>query len=147
MNLSELKPAKGATKQRKRLGRGRASGHGKTSSRGHKGQKSRSGRKPRLGFEGGQMSILRRVPKLKGFKSINKIKYEIVNLDRLDVFTTTKVISPETMFEKGLIKKPTLKVKVLGDGKVNKAFKVQAHAFSKIAKEKIEAAGGEAKVI
>ncbi len=148
MDLSQLKPADGeANKDRKRVGRGRASGHGKTSTRGQKGQKSRTGRKPRLGFEGGQMPILRRVPKLGGFKNPDKVYYELVNVSRLEGFAASKTITPEVMFEKGLIKKASLKVKVLGHGELKKGLKVEAHAFSRSAIEKIKAAGGEAKVI
>lgn len=146
MDLSQLRPADG-NKDRKRVGRGRSSGHGKTSTRGQKGQKSRSGRKPRFGFEGGQMPILRRVPKLGGFKNPDKLYYELVNVSKLESLAATKTVTPELMFEKGLIKKANLKVKVLGHGELKKGLKVEAHAFSRSAIEKIEAAGGEAKVI
>lgn len=145
MDLSSLKPTEGSTKNRKRVGRGRASGHGKTSTRGQKGQKSRTS--VRVGFEGGQMPLTRRVPKLPGFKNNNKEYFELINIAKLDAFDAKSVVNPDALFEKGLIRKPTLPVKVLGVGDMTKAMTVEAHAFSKTAREKIEAAGGEAKVI
>lgn len=146
MKLHELRPAKGALKGQKRVGRGRSSGHGKTSTRGQKGQKSRSGVGLRPAFEGGQMPLTRRVPKLPGFKSLKKHEYKLVDLDKLSTLGV-KVVSPEVMLEKGLIRKANQKVKILADGEVAKALTVQAHAFSKKAKEKIEAAGGKAEVV
>lgn len=146
MKLHELRPAKGALKSQKRVGRGRSSGHGKTSTRGQKGQKSRSGVGLRPAFEGGQMPLTRRVPKLPGFKSLKKHEYKLVDLDKLSTLGV-KVVSPEVMLEKGLIRKANQKVKILADGEVAKALTVQAHAFSKKAKEKIEAAGGKAEVV
>lgn len=146
MKLHELRPAKGALKSRKRVGRGRSSGHGKTSTRGQKGQKSRSGVSLRPAFEGGQMPLTRRVPKLPGFKSLKKREYKLIDLDKLNALGV-KVVSPAVMLEKGLIRKANQKVKILADGEVAKALTVQAHAFSKKAKEKIEAAGGRAEVV
>lgn len=146
MKLNELKPAEGSLKGRKRVGRGRGSGHGKTSTRGQKGEKSRSGKKLRLSFEGGQMPITRRLPKLGGFKSIKKQEYEIVSLDRLQS-VKSKTVDPKVLFEEKVIKNPTLKVKILADGEITKPITVQAHAFSKKAREKIEAVGGKAEVI
>lgn len=146
MKLEALRPGKGASRGPKRVGRGRGSGHGKTATRGQKGQKSRSGPGLRPGFEGGQMPLTRRSPKLPGFKSMNKTEYRLVNLDRLAALGASKV-DLKVMLDKGLIKKPTEKVKVLADGEILKAVTVQAHAFSKKAVEKIEAAGGKAEVV
>ncbi len=145
MKLHELRPAKGATSKTKRVGRGRASGHGKTSTRGQKGQKARN--TTRLGFEGGQMPLIRRVPKLRGFKNPDKLYYELVNVGDLNNFKAGAAIDPEILCGQGLIKKAELKVKILGDGAVDKALTVKAHAFSKTAREKIEAAGGRAEVL
>lgn len=146
MKLNELRPAKGAVKSRKRVGRGRSSGHGKTATRGEKGQKSRSGVGLRPAFEGGQMPLTRRVPKLPGFKSLKREEYKLIDLDKLNALGV-KVVNPTVMLEKGLIRKADQKVKILADGEVAKALMVQAHAFSKKAKEKIEAAGGKAEVV
>lgn len=146
MKLSELRPAKGAVKNRKRLGRGRSSGHGKTATRGQKGQKARSGVGLRPAFEGGQMPLTRRIPKLPGFKSLKKTEYKLIDLNKLNELGA-KVVSPALMLKKGLIKKASQKVKILADGEVTKDLTVQAHAFSKKAKEKIEAAGGKAEVV
>ncbi|MBO8131460.1 MAG: 50S ribosomal protein L15 [Candidatus Marinimicrobia bacterium] len=143
--LSSLKPAQGSVEKRKRVGRGDASGHGGTSGRGHKGEMSRSGSKRRAWFEGGQMPLYRRIPK-RGFKSINKIEYQIVNIrdiERIDA----DVIKIVDLKEKGLIKTLNKPVKILGDGEIKKAVTIYANAFSKSAKEKIEKAGGKAEVI
>ncbi|MGI6702704.1 MAG: 50S ribosomal protein L15 [Clostridia bacterium] len=146
MKLHELKPAQGAKRKAKRVGRGMSSGHGKTSGRGHKGQKSRSGGGVRPGFEGGQMPLQRRIPK-RGFTNIFKKEYSVVNLERLNMFEEGSVITPELMAEQGLVKKPSERIKVLGDGELGKALTVRAHKFSKTAAERIEAAGGKAEVI
>lgn len=146
MKLSELKPAESSLQGRKRVGRGRGSGHGKTSTRGQKGEKARSGKKLRLGFEGGQMPITRRLPKLGGFKSIKKQEYEIISLGRLESLKI-KTVDPKVLFEEKVIKNPDLKVKILAGGEVTQPITVQAHAFSKKAREKIEAAGGKAEVL
>lgn len=143
MNLSNLKPAEGSTKNSKRIGRGTGSGRGGTSTRGHKGAKSRSGYSKKIGFEGGQMPIQRRLPKF-GFKSLNRVEYKPVNLDVLqrlaDENGVTK-IDIEYLKSVGYISSRDL-VKVLGNGKLSAKIEVEAHAFSKSAEEAITAAGG-----
>jgi large subunit ribosomal protein L15 len=138
MRLHELSPAKGSKHAKKRLGRGPGSGTGKTAGRGEKGQKSRSGYSRRDGFEGGQMPLVRRVPK-RGFTNIFKVEYAVVNLAQLADFDGD--VTPEVLVSRGLVRsgKP---VKVLGDGEIGKALKVTANKFSKSARAKIEAAGG-----
>ena len=141
MRLHELSPAKGSKHAKKRVGRGPGSGLGKTAGRGEKGQKSRSGHSQRLGFEGGQMPLIRRVPK-RGFTNIFKTEYAVVNLSQLAELPSEMTdVTPETLAERGLVRsgKP---VKVLGDGEIGKALKVTANKFSKSARAKIEAAGG-----
>ena len=142
MDLGHLKYAEGSKKKRKRVGRGPGSGHGKTSCRGHKGQKSRSGAKSRSWFEGGQMPLQRRVPK-RGFTNIFRREFQVINIGDLDRLNNDK-ISPEVLLEARLIRKKNVLLKILGDGEVTKAFEVSAHAFSKSALEKLEAAGGKA---
>jgi large subunit ribosomal protein L15 len=145
--LHNLKPASGATKKRKRIGRGPGSGTGKTAGRGHKGQRSRSGYSRRYGFEGGQMPLVRRIPK-RGFTNIFRVGYQVVNLRDLDrVFASGDVASIETMAEKGLIRGGSKPVKVLAAGELGKKLTVQAHAFSKNAQAGIEAAGGSCEVV
>jgi len=145
MRLEELKPAPGARKKVKRIGRGVGSGHGKTATKGHKGQKARSGGVKGPGFEGGQMPLQRRLPK-RGFTNIFKKAYAEVNLRDLAGMTGT--VTPESMAEQGLVKKRDVKaVKVLGVGDVKAAITVRAHKFSKSAMDKIQAAGGKAEVI
>lgn len=143
MNLSNLTPAKGSNKTRKRIGRGTGSGRGGTSTRGHKGAGSRSGYKTKIGFEGGQMPLQRRVPKV-GFKSINRVEYVGVNLHVLqslaEKFNLT-AIDFDTLKDHGLVSKNDL-VKVLGRGELNAKLEVKAHAFSTTAQKAIEAAGG-----
>lgn len=146
MRLHDLKPAEGARRDRKRVGRGIGSGLGKTSGRGHKGQKARSGGGVRPGFEGGQMPLTRRLPK-RGFTNIFKKEYAIVNLDALNKFEDGSTITPELLIETGIIKSIKDGVKILGDGELNKKFTIQAHKFSKNAIEKIQAVGGKAEVI
>jgi large subunit ribosomal protein L15 len=145
MDLSNLKPAKGATKKRKRIGRGQGSGHGGTSTRGHKGAKSRSGYSSKPGFEGGQMPLYRRVPKF-GFKNMNRVEYRGINVDVLqklsDEFKVT-AIDVDFLISKGLANKKDL-VKILGRGKLNAKLEVKAHGFSKTAVTAIEANGGVA---
>jgi len=143
-NLSTLRPPKGATANRKRVGRGMGSGMGKTSTRGHKGQRSRSGSRMMRGFEGGQMPLHRRLPK-RGFTNIFRTEYQVVNLDRLAELGETN-ITPELMVKNGLAGKNDL-IKVLGDGELKSALTVQAHKFSKSAQEKITKAGGKAEWI
>ncbi|MFA5649748.1 MAG: 50S ribosomal protein L15 [Proteiniphilum sp.] len=143
MNLSNLKPAKGATKTRKRIGRGPGSGKGGTSTRGHKGQKSRSGYARKVGFEGGQMPLQRRVPKF-GFKSLNKVEYKAINLDTLQELATAREITKittEVLADAGLVARKH-RVKILGRGSLTAKIEVEAHAFSKSAEEAITSAGG-----
>ncbi|RMF58987.1 MAG: 50S ribosomal protein L15 [Calditrichaeota bacterium] len=142
MDLGNLKPASGAVKRRKRIGRGQGSGYGGTSGRGHKGQRSRSGSKIKPWFEGGQMPLQRRLPK-RGFTNIFKKEYQIVNLKQLERIKKATEINPDVLFEAGLIDKRDAAVKILGDGDVGKALTVSAHAFSASAQEKIEKAGGK----
>ncbi|MDP4664200.1 MAG: 50S ribosomal protein L15 [Salibacteraceae bacterium] len=149
MDLSNLEPAKGSVKSKnKRLGRGEGSGSGGTASRGHKGAKSRSGYSKKIGFEGGQMPLQRRVPKF-GFKNPNRVEYHGVNLDtiqRLAEENKVTEITPAFLREKSIIGKSDL-IKILGRGEVSSKLTVEAHAFSKTAKENIEAKGGSTKVI
>ena len=146
MKLHELKPAAGSTTAPKRLGRGPGSGLGKTSGKGHKGAKARSGGGKRAGFEGGQMPLVRRIPK-RGFTNIFSIEYETINVERLDVFEDGTVVTPELLLQKGLIKKIRDGVKVLGSGDVTRKLTVKASKFTGSAKQKIEAAGGKAEVL
>ena len=143
MKLHELSPAKGSKHTRKRLGRGPGSGTGKTAGRGEKGQKSRSGHTHRPGFEGGQMPLVRRVPK-RGFTNIWRTEYTVVNLsqlEKLDATTGGDEVTPDLLVARGLARRGR-PVKVLGVGEVGRAYKVKAHRFSKSARAKIEAAGG-----
>ena len=143
MNLSNLKPAAGSVKTRKRIGRGAGSGLGGTSTRGNKGAKQRSGYKKKIGFEGGQMPIQRRLPKF-GFKNINHVEYKAINLSTLDALATAKSLTKidvQALHEAGLVAKKDL-VKILGNGALSVALEVTVHAFSKKAEEAIVAAGG-----
>ncbi|RYY36364.1 MAG: 50S ribosomal protein L15 [Sphingobacteriaceae bacterium] len=143
MNLSNLKPADGSTKNRKRIGRGTGSGRGGTSTRGHKGAGSRSGTSTKVGFEGGQMPLQRRVPKV-GFKNPNRVEYVSINLDALQGLAdkySVSAIDFETLREHGLASKNDL-VKILGRGELKAKLEVKAHAFSATAQKAIEAAGG-----
>ncbi len=143
MDLSNLKPAEGSTKTRKRIGRGQGSGRGGTSTRGHKGAKSRSGYSRKIGFEGGQMPLQRRVPKF-GFKNINRVEYKAINIDVLQVLAEKKnltVIDVDTLREAGFVGKND-RVKILGNGNITAKIEVKAHAFSKSAVSAIEAAQG-----
>lgn len=147
MELHDLHPAPGAKKGRKRIGRGPGSGTGKTAGRGHKGQKSRSGYSRRYGFEGGQMPLVRRIPK-RGFYNVFRVEYQVVNLRDLErVFADGDTVSVETLIEKGLTRRGKKPVKVLGDGELKKKLTVQAHKFSAAAKEGIEKAGGSCEVV
>ncbi|QHL88741.1 50S ribosomal protein L15 [Nibribacter ruber] len=144
MNLSTLKPAEGSVKDRKRIGRGTGSGKGGTSTRGHKGAKSRSGYSSKAGFEGGQMPLVRRVPKF-GFKNFNRVEYSAINLDVLQNLITktgSTVINFDTFRQNGLASKND-NIKVLGRGEITSAIEVHAHAFSQTAIEAIEKAGGK----
>ena len=146
MNLSNLKPAKGSVKNKKRIARGQGSGHGGTATRGHKGQKSRSGYSKKVGFEGGQMPLQRRVPKF-GFKNINRIDYKGINLDTIQALVDAKKIKDEVTFEillaNGLVRKNEL-VKILGRGALTAKLNITAHKFTATAQAAIEASGGTA---
>lgn len=147
MNLSDLKPAKGSRKKRKRVGRGPGSGHGKTACKGNKGQRSRQGYSGRRDFEGGQMPLTRRVPK-RGFRNIFRKEFAVINLDRLNEhFEEGAEVSPETLVARGIVKKAAGGLKVLGHGELDRKLLVKAHKFSAEALRKIEAAGGKAEVL
>ena len=147
MDLSNLKPAKGAKQNKKRVGRGPGSGNGKTAGRGHKGAQSRSGYSYKRGFEGGQMPLHRRLPK-RGFNNIFRIEYAVVNLDQLESqFDAGATVNAAALREAGLVHGTRLPIKVLGRGEVTKALTVQAHKFSGKAAEKLAAAGGKAEAI
>lgn len=146
MDLSNLQPAYGSTRNRKRIGRGQGSGTGKTAGKGHKGQNARSGGGVKAGFEGGQMPLQRRLPK-RGFTPINRRIYALVNLRDLELFEAGSVVDIEAMGKAGLIGQFKDGVKILGDGELTKSLTVKAHKFSKSAQSKIEAAGGTVEVI
>jgi large subunit ribosomal protein L15 len=144
LSLNNLKPTKGSTHKKKRVGRGPGSGLGKTAGRGHKGQKSRSGYSSRPGFEGGQMPLQRRLPK-RGFTNIFKKQWIEISLAKLDAnFNSGDDVTPEILHERGLIKKAKHDLVILGNGDVTKTLNISAHRFTKAAKEKIEKAGGSA---
>jgi len=148
MDLSNLKPAKGSTKKVKRIGRGQGSGHGGTSTRGHKGAKSRSGYSKKLGYEGGQMSLVRRVPKF-GFKNFNRVEYKGINLDVLQQISEKKdlsVITPAVLIECGYASKND-RIKILGRGELKTKLEITVHAFSATAKKAIEELGGVANIL
>jgi len=141
-----MKPAVGARKSRKRIGRGIGSGFGKTSGKGHKGQNARSGGGVRLGFEGGQTPLFQRLPK-RGFTNINRKDYTIVNLEKLNFFDEGTEVTPELLIESGIVSKVKSGIKILGNGSLEKKITVKAHKFSASAKEAIEKAGGQIEVI
>ena len=144
MEIKDLVPAEGSTKNRKRVGRGPASGHGKTAGRGMNGQLSRSGGGKRPGFEGGQTPLAMRLPKLPGFRNINHVEYLPVNVSRIEkYYEAGEVVDGESLVAKGIIKHSTDLVKVLGDGEITKAVTVKVDKVSASAKAKIEAAGGK----
>lgn len=144
MQLKDLRPNEGAKKARKRIGRGNSSGHGTTAGRGTKGQLSRSGGGKGAGFEGGQQPLAMRLPKLPGFRNINRVEYTPVNVSRLDaVFADGDTVDSEALVAKGVIKKAYELVKVLGDGEISKKLTVRVDKVSASAKAKIEAAGGK----
>lgn len=145
LKIDDLKPASGSTHAAKRVGRGRSSGHGKTCGRGTKGQKARG--KTRQGFEGGQMPLQRRVPKLRGFKPRAKKEFHLVNVETLNRFADGEAVSPEALVEKGILKKLNKDVKILGRGELERGLTVKAHAFTRSAVAKIEAAGGSVEVV
>ena len=140
--LNSLKPNTGSRKKKLRKGRGIAAGQGASCGFGMRGQKSRSGRPTRPGFEGGQMPLYRRVPKLKHFEIINQKKFSVINLEKLNKFNDNEVVNLDSLVKKGLLFKPKFPLKILGNGNIKVKLKVEAHSFTKSAKEKIEAAGG-----
>jgi large subunit ribosomal protein L15 len=142
MQAHQLKPPKGATHARKRIGRGNASGHGTYSGRGLKGQKARAGNKPNRFFEGGQTPITRRLPRKRGFRNPFRVEFAPVNLAQLDRFADGAEVTPETLKEAGLLTNLRKPVKVLGTGEISRKLNVTAHRFSASAQQKIEAAGG-----
>ncbi len=147
MKLHELRPAKGAVKTRKRVGRGTGSGLGTTAGRGSNGQNSRSGGGVRPGFEGGQMPLYRRLPK-RGFTNVFAKRYNEVNVDKLNIFENGTVVTPELLKETGVVKKIEKNgIKILGNGNLERNLTIQAQKFTKSATEKIEAAGGKAEVM
>jgi len=146
-SLSDLRPNEGSTKNRKRVGRGTGSGHGKTSGRGTKGQKSRSGPNVHRGFEGGQLPIMKRMPYKRGFTNIFRAEWEIVNLGRLTEMGIIGDVTPEILFERGMIRGLGFPVKVLGSGEANAKVSVSAHAVSQSAREAIEAQGGTVTIL
>lgn len=146
IKLHNLSPGQGARTERKRKGRGIGSGLGKTAGRGHKGQKARSGGGVRAGFEGGQMPLSRRLPK-RGFTNIFKEEVAIVNVKDLSRFTEGEVVTPELLYDQGLVKKKGVKIKLLGKGDLDRPLTIKVHKVSKAAAEKVTAAGGKVEVI
>jgi large subunit ribosomal protein L15 len=146
LQLNNLAPAEGATKNRKRVGRGPGSGHGKTATRGMKGHLSRSGAKAYNAFEGGQMRLYRRVPK-RGFANRNRIVNEVVNLTALSTLDPQQTVTVDALLEAGLIHGPDPRVKILGMGEIEGAYTVQVHGVSESARQKIEAKGGKVEII
>ncbi len=142
MKQNELAPAPGSTKDRKRVGRGDGSGHGTYSGRGCNGQKSRSGYSAKRGFEGGQLPLIKRLPKKRGFHNMFRVEYSVVNLDKLNVFEAGSEVTPNLLLSVGLVKSRRYPVKILSEGEIKHALSVKAHKFSAAAKAKIEAAGG-----
>src|SRR5579884_1069678 len=147
LTLDELRPNPGANQARKRVGRGHGSGRGKTAGRGTKGQKARSGGNIRPGFEGGQLPIQQALPYKRGFTNIWRTPWEVVNIGQLQALEVAGPITPDVLFAQGLIRGTEFPVKILGDGTLKLALDVRAQAFSKRARERIEAAGGTVQVI
>ena len=143
MRQDQLSPAVGSRKKSKRVGRGDGSGHGTYSGRGCKGQKSRAGYKMRPGFEGGQLPLIKRLPRQRGFVNIFRVEYSVVNLDELNVFEAGSEVTPEKMMAAGLVKSRRRPVKVLAQGDIDRSLVVKAHKFSGSARAKIEAADGQ----
>ncbi len=145
MKLHHLRPAEGAVRDRRRVGRGKAAGQGKTAGRGTKGYNARHNPKP--GFEGGQMPLQRRIPKLKGFTNPNRVEFAVVNVDKLgQAFEAGTEVTPELLRQRGMVRK-SLPVKVLGQGELDRALTVRAHAVSTSARAKIEQAGGAVEIL
>ena len=147
MRQDELSPAPGSRKNRKRVGRGDGSGHGTYSGRGCKGQKSRSGCKMRPGFEGGQLPLIKRLPQKRGFVNIFRVEYNIVNLNKLNIFEPGSEVTPEALVAAGVVKSLRHPIKILAEGDINHPLIVRANKFSAAAKAKIEAAGGKVEEI
>ena len=147
MRQNELSPAPGSKRSRKRVGRGDGSGHGTYSGRGSKGQKSRAGYSRKPGFEGGQLPLVKRLPKKRGFVNIFRIEYNVININRLNMFESGSEVTPERLLTAGLVKSLRHPVKILGEGDINHPLSVKAHRFSTAAKAKIEAAGGRAEEV
>ena len=146
MNLGSLTYAPGSRTKRKKLGRGQGSGLGKTCGKGHKGQRSRAGAKRKIGYEGGQTPLQRRLPK-RGFTNIFRKEFQVVNLRDIERIGDISKIDPIIMFDKRVIRKRNVPVKILGDGEITKQIEISAHAFSKSAKEKIETAKGKVNIL
>ncbi len=147
MTANSLSPAPGSKRKRKRVGRGNGSGHGTYSGRGVKGQKSRSGNKMRPGFEGGQLPLILRLPRKRGFTNIFRVQYSIVNVDRLNVFEPGSEVTPEKLVAAGVVKSLRHPIKILGGGDIDRPLLVKVSKFSAAAKAKIEAAGGKAEEV
>ena len=147
MKLNQMSPALNSTTTRRRVGRGIGSGLGKTSGKGHKGQNARSGGGVRPGFEGGQLPLFRRLPKIGFSNAMFKVRYATINLSDLEKFEDGAVVTPELLKEMGLVKQQLDGIKVLGNGKLEKKLVVKAHKFSNVAKEQIEKLGGKAEVL
>lgn len=147
MNLTELRPNPGARKGKKRVGRGRASGHGKTSTRGHNGQGQRSGESKRFGFEGGQTPLFRRLPKIHNFDQVIKREWVELNIGALNVLPANSEVTPESLWQAKILRKPTDSLRILGNGELKVALTVKAHHISEGAKNKITAAGGSVEII
>ena len=147
MRQDTLSPAPGSKKNRKRVGRGDGSGHGTYSGRGCKGQKSRAGYKMNRGFEGGQLPLILRLPRKRGFVNLFRTEYSVVNIDKLNIFEPETEITPEKMMATGLVKSLRHPIKILGNGNINHPLSVKANKFTATAKAKIEAAGGKAEEV
>jgi large subunit ribosomal protein L15 len=147
LTLTDLRPNEGANRPKKRVGRGTGSGHGKTAGRGTKGQKARSNPGIGRGFEGGQLPIQQRLPYKRGFTNIFKTPWEVVNIGQLEDVSVDGPVTPEVLYERGLIRGLEFPVKILGDGELTRALDIRAHAFSKSARERIEAVGGSVTVL
>ena len=147
MQQHQLRPPKGAKRRRKIVGRGDGSGHGSYSGKGMKGQKARSGRGVRLGFQGGQNPLIKSLPSLRGFTNIFRREYIAINLDRLAEFPANSEVTPQLLAKAGVLKSSKQRIKVLGRGELEVPLVVEAHRFSRSAREKIEAVGGQAREI
>ncbi len=147
MRQDNLAPAPGSKKDRKRVGRGDGSGHGTYSGRGCKGQKSRAGYKMRPGFEGGQLPLIKRLPKKRGFTNIFRLEYSVVNISRLNIFEAESEVTPEKLVAAGVVKSLRHPIKILAEGDIDRPLSVKANRFSAAAKAKIETAGGKVEEI